>query len=1101
MRVRLLLLETRATALVDGLAAPVALATRDAVLLAWLALSGPTQRAQLASLMWPDRSDELARNSLRQRLFQLRRQCGVDVAAGNPLLALADGVTHNLAEAPTLLGTLALPDCPALDAWLQEERGRRLRLERQRLAPVLEALESSADWPAAVALAEHLVALEPLSEEAHRRLMRLHYLRGDRAAALLAFDRLENHLKHEVGTTPDATTRSLLATIERAQPLPASAAASNARRVAPPPAAVLRPPRMVGRERELASLRADAASASVTLVLGDAGLGKSRLLQAYIDEARNAAVALPVLSAARPGDGLSPFATLARVLRELLRAAPQARAASGDVELAALLGEGPPTAGAMSPGPTAPLTAVRAVLAQAATDVSALLLDDLHFADDATLDLLQELAGASPLRLVLAMRPAAPGSRCDTLRQTLTEGGALAPLLLTPLDAPRMAELVDSLGLPGIDGAALAPLLVQRTGGNPLFALETLKLAWQEGTLGHPADLPRPASVGQLIGQQLALLTPDALALARVAALADVDFSLELASAVLGRDVLQLTDAWSELESRQVLRGSAFAHDLVYETVLAGVPEVIARHLHGQMAAWLETQAGEPARVAAHWQAAGRLEQALPGLRAAAERAHRAWRENERIEFLLRAADIAQASGRQAEAFECVHSAVEAHMNMLSQADGFPLLDRLEQLAHTPLEQAIAARERAYYCAHLTAWPAAAAAAERALVLAQSSGDASLTATVRQRLGTSLAMVGRFDEALAHLLAVEAWFEQQASPDDLGEFHGNLAVVLDNAGRADEALRHHRRAIDDAARRAAHAQHATVLANLAVNRLAAGDVPGAREPLVLAQHLVTSYELQGSTAAHICLLQAQCARAVGEFTRALGLLDHALKLVAARKAVLVPLVQLHTAHCWLDLGQQARAQQALVEVAAAAQLPARIRARLGLLQARLARALGHDATGALDQALASAPTTGWPDVLLAVRIECAALRSTPAAALAELAEISASAGRRGLAGTALAAELRACELALASDAEVAARHARRAGALAVTAEALYLPRAERWLWPARALLAAGHRDEARSLAEIGQRWLRNCATHHVDTAFVDSFLQRNPQHAALLAIG
>lgn len=1097
MRVRLLLLETRASALVDGLAAPVALAARDAVLLSWLALAGPTQRAQLASLMWPDRSDEQARNSLRQRLFQLRRQCnGIDLVAGTPLLALTDSVAHNLDQAPTLLGTLALPECPALEAWLQETRGRRLRLERQRLTPTLDALEASADWPAAVALAEHLLMLEPLSEEAHRRLMQVHYLRGDRAAALLAFDRLEHCLKHEVGTIPDATSCSLLATIERAQPLPA-AANNSARRVAPPPAAVLRPPRMVGRERELASLRASAGSAAVTLVLGEAGLGKSRLLQTYIDETRESGVALPVMSAARPGDNLSPFATLARLLRELLRATPQLAVAGGS-ELAALLGQGARVPDAPSPDPAAPLTAVRALLVRAATDVGALLLDDLHFADDATLDLLQELAAATPLRLVLAMRPAQPGSRCDRLCQALTDSAALALLLLTPLDVPRMAELVDSLGLPGVDGAALAPLLVQRTGGNPLFALETLKMAWHEGTLGHPSDLPRPASVGQLIAQQLALLTPDALALARVAALADVDFSLELASAVLGRDALQLADAWSELESRQVLRGTAFAHDLVYETVLEGVPAVIARHLHGQIAARLEVQDGEPARVAAHWQAAGQFEQALPGLRGAAERAHRAWRESERIEFLLRAADIAQASGRNDEAFECVHSAIEAHMNMLSQADGFPLLARLEQLAHTPLEQAIAARDRAYYCAHLTAWPEAVMAAERALVLAQTCCDAALIASVRQRLGTSLAMVGRFDEALAHLLAVESWFEQHALPDDLGEFHGNLAVVLDNAGRADEALRHHRRAISDAARRSAHAQHATVLANLAVNRLTAGDVPGAREPLVLAQHLVTSYELQGSTAAHICLLQAQCARAVGEFTRALDLLDHALKLVAARNAMLVPQVQLHTAQCWLDLGQHARAQQALAEVAAA-QLPARIRARLGMLRARLARALGHEAAPALHEALAAAPVAGWPDVALAVRVELAALRPT-SAALAELAEIGASASQRGLAGIALASELRACAVALENDVQAAAHHARRAGALGVTAEALYLPRAERWLWPARALLAAGHRDEARSLAEIGQRWLRDCAAHQVDAAFVDSFLQRNPIHAALLAV-
>ena len=43
--------------------------------------------------------------------------------------------------------------------------------------------------------------------------------------------------------------------------------------------------------------------------------------------------------------------------------------------------------------------------------------------------------------------------------------------------------------------------------------------------------------------------------------------------------------------------------------------------------------------------------------------------------------------------------------------------------------------------------------------------------------------------------------------------------------------------------------------------------------------------------------------------------------------------------------------------------------------------------------------------------------------------------------------------------------------------------------------------DALALAEVGQRWLRDCAEQHVDAAFVDSFLHRNPVHAALLTLG
>src|SRR6185369_15051007 len=111
---------------------------------------------------------------------------------------------------------------------------------------------------------------------------------------------------------------------------------------------------------------------------------------------------------------------------------------------------------------------------------------------------------------------------------------------------------------------------------------------------------PRPRSVGQLIDAALAALSPQALLLARIAAIAGVDFSVPLAEAALGQNALQLADAWAELEARQVLRGAAFAHDLMHEGVLAGIPEVLARHAHGIVAAWLEAHQGEPARIAAH---------------------------------------------------------------------------------------------------------------------------------------------------------------------------------------------------------------------------------------------------------------------------------------------------------------------------------------------------------------------------------------------------------------------------------------------------------------------------------------------------------------------
>jgi predicted ATPase len=349
----------------------------------------------------------------------------------------------------------------------------------------------------------------------------------------------------------------------------------------------------------LQTLRRGLAAGQVVVLLGEAGMGKSRLLQAL------ASVQPGVLHvSSRPGDSLVPYASLSRALRRLVERDPAAldaglrhalaplwpsMALPADAGAPALLTSDISHGGLVAAAPprTALAAPVQALLQRALHSVPTLALDDLHFADDATLDLLQSLLAAPRdgttigTRWCLGTRPPAPGSRLAGLLTALASAGPHTQLRLQPLTESQMTELLDSLALPGTRSASLAPALHQRTGGNPLFALETLKLAWQEGSVSRPAELPRPDSLAQLIGQQLARLSASALQLARVAAVAGVGFSIPLAETLLGRSALELADSWAELEAQQVLRGDAFAHDLVYDAVLQGLPTVIAKHLAG----------------------------------------------------------------------------------------------------------------------------------------------------------------------------------------------------------------------------------------------------------------------------------------------------------------------------------------------------------------------------------------------------------------------------------------------------------------------------------------------------------------------------------------
>ncbi len=197
----------------DGHGLRIPLGLRDGAMLAWLALVGPTTRAQMAALLWPSQGESHARNSLRQRLFQMRRLLDTDVVEGNLELRLASNVEHDLNAGSGLLGTLRLPECPSLDAWIMALRQQRLSEHCAVLLARLESLESQGQWLSALALAQSVMELEPLSEQASRRVMRLHYRVGDPDGALQTYDNLKQRLRDSLGLAPDLATESLRSAI------------------------------------------------------------------------------------------------------------------------------------------------------------------------------------------------------------------------------------------------------------------------------------------------------------------------------------------------------------------------------------------------------------------------------------------------------------------------------------------------------------------------------------------------------------------------------------------------------------------------------------------------------------------------------------------------------------------------------------------------------------------------------------------------------------------------------------------------------------------------------------------------------------------------
>lgn len=1062
---------------------------RAAALCALAALEPGIARERAAALLWPDSDDP--RRNLRQQLLRFRKLCGQDLLAGGPLqLHLAPGVTLAPAPGELLAGMPEGDDDFGL--WLAERRAAQTAGRRSAWQRALADAEQQGDLDGALAVAEAAVAADATSEDAWHALMRVHYLRGEPTPGLDAYGQLRHLLASQPGRAPAAATEALARALEGLRPALDTAGPATAL-----PVTLQRPPRMLGRERELAAARQAWAAGRAVLLEGEAGLGKSRFAAELVTLACQRAL----VGRGRPGDAGSPYATLARWLAPLLGQGLAALPPALQAPLAHL--DAPAAPAAAGGNARAPLSrsalesAVERLLTQHGID--GMVLDDLHFADAATLELATALAAQAdaPQRWLFATRPAEAPAAVQALRDDLLELQRLTVVPLAPLDDGAAVDLVDSLGIAGLAGAQLAPALVRHTGGNPLYLLETIKQGLHDGSLARGV-LPRPGHVGALIERRLQRLSKAAITLARVAAIAGVDFTIELAEAAIGQRAVQLASAWQELQDAQVLRDEGFAHDLVADAALRSVPPVVARRMHAQCAQWLATQGGEPARVAWHWRHGGQPAEAGRAFLAAAQRAELAARLREEAELYGHAAQAFADAGLHQEAFD-------ARLLRVRSVNGLAFDDQALREAQALLDDATTdlqrVRAQAELCGLYTERSEPQIALEvgqAALALARQLGDMAWQVRIACHLATALNRLGRNDEAVALLTPQRGWLLQQDDAALRMLWHGDWAATLGNVGRLRDAIAAYDVALAAARDYGSRDAQGRLLLNCAVTLRNAGQLDRS---LAMARegHALSLPEPGQAEALPIGrLVVARDASETGLYAQALPELEAALAEFERRQAGFwVQATRQVLARLWLDLGQLARALPLLGDEAA--DLPAWLRADRRLLRLDLALALNSPPpAGLLDQALALAAEDAVRGPALRVR----ALRHQDAAA------VRAQAGPLGQAlraseryGAWMTLQVHSARAGLATGDVRAAAEAAWAvlGAFeeGLAPEGLY--RAEAWWVAHQALAAHGDRDAADRALRDASQWLRQVAMPQVPAAFLDSFLHRNAANRALLA--
>jgi class 3 adenylate cyclase len=446
----------------------------------------------------------------------------------------------------------------------------------------------------------------------------------------------------------------------------------------------------VGRERELALLRdlwnrvVEQRAPHLVTVLGDAGLGKSRLAAEFMRDVEQRGGftvrgrTLPYRESSAYGAFASqlkqlcgifesdpPSAALAK-LRDKVGTMVDAGAADEVAgHLAILIALAPETSVADR---ETLFFSIRVFIEAVARDRPTMLVfEDLHWADASLLDLVELLAARLrdlPILLVVLARP-------ELLDARPSWGGGLSAysaLPLQPLADGDVMQLAELVGLPHEAAATAA--------GNPLF-IEQLAATLSESTSAEERALP--TTIRGLVAARLDALPAQERALVLDAAVGGRTFWRGAIERMVDAEREQLTELLAALERRDLIRRETvsaiegeqqytFTHVLIRDVAYDLLPRARRRERHEQCARFLEESTAEigeaGAALARHWRDAGDNGRALQFFVAAAEQAERGWAKDRAVTFYREALALVPDDDTRREMQKRLALAVQAYLHV-----------------------------------------------------------------------------------------------------------------------------------------------------------------------------------------------------------------------------------------------------------------------------------------------------------------------------------------------------------------------------------------------------------------------------------------------------
>ena len=893
---------------------PVVFETRKAMaLLALLAQSErPRSRAALCELLYPGHDPERARGALRRTLSTLRTGIGEecietisdDVALRRgPHLEIDVERFRQLTTEPTSLPRLrdavaghggdflegfSLRDSPEFDDW-QAGEGDALRA---RLASALKRLSrdlaGAGDLEEAISCARRWLDLDPLHEPAHRALMHLHARNGDRVAAMEQYRSCVRRLDEELGVTPLHETTALYAQIhDGSLPVPEVPAGPTAsrqeRRPVHPPGELP----LVGRADEvvllLGALEESYPDGRLVVIEGEPGIGKTRLALELVRRARTAG---SVVLEARCHDdeaGL-PYGPVVELMRQAATREKQGGRPAVTTQQRADASLLLPDLAARAPGPATDvlplqgpgakvrlLDGIAAVLAAgcAGPAPGVLHVDDIHAADDATLDAITYLGrrlADRPLLLLLTWRTerVPPGHRLRRLVADLTHHGQATVVRPGRLAEEEVTALVRS-ATSGRATREVEQRVFLESEGLPLFVTEYL--AGLDDRSGTGRDLgPLSAQAQGFLAARVGRVGETARQVLGAAATIGRSFDLDTLRRTSGRSEEETVAAVEELVADGLISERPgedasydFSHQKWRELVYDQMALARRQLLHRRVAAALSgprSVSEHAALVAQHLRLAGDHAEAAEQYRLAADHASAIYAHAEALDHLRAALglghpDVAGLQERIADlqvvigdyggalaAYEAAAAYCETRAGLATIEHKIGILhhrrgewDRAEThlaaaLEAAPGEQGLVARVRSDLS--LTVFSAgdpvrAAGLAREALGLAERAGDQRAEAQAHNILGVLARSGGDLERSADHLersLALARALDDVAAE---AAALNNLALVRREEGDLAAALALTERALALCSRYGDRHREAALENNLADLHHAVGD--------------------------------------------------------------------------------------------------------------------------------------------------------------------------------------------------------------------------------------------------------------------------------------